>query len=183
MPLFLLKDLAFAPFFCFIVFHRFPFCLILLCLFVMAVRIASTKRAQRICSTWPLRTTTAGSFGLPAAQPCEKMSTWPAKLSTEMPIKTTSCQAALTCLLQSPPASRPCNCGLGYWLMQTWQVQNKPKYWLLILHGIHLEDKTAHCTLEMSWKIMRCRSSWQTINRSFLFRHMLCLFLSVQLLR
>lgn len=120
---------------------------------------------------------------LPAAQPRAKMSTWPVKPETSRKTTASQIRALLWhAFLRSAFSSRPCNCGLYDWLMQTWQVQNtvlKPKYWLLMLLGIHLEYKTAHCTLKMAWtEIRRSRSSWHTVNTSFsvLFqRNVLCL--------
>lgn len=109
----------------------------------------------------------------PGAQPLEKMSTWPAK-NPESSTKTTASQIRALlwhAFLRSAFVSRPCNCGLYNWLMQTWQVQNtalKPKHWLLMLLGIHLEYKTAHCILKMARRgIRRTRSSWHMINTAF----------------
>lgn len=108
---------------------------------------------------------------LPAAQPREKMSTWPAK--PRKFYKNNSQIRALLwhAFLRSAFVSRPCNCRLYDWLMQTWQVQNtalKPKYWLLMLLGIRLEYKTAHCTLKMARiGIRRTRSCWHMVNTAF----------------
>lgn len=67
-------------------------------------------------------------------------------------------------------ASRPCNCGLYNGLMQTWQVQNtalKSKYRLSMLLGMHLEYKTAQCTVKTAR--LGIRGSWHVKNKRFLF--------------
>lgn len=163
--------------------YIFPLCLIFPCLFLMAARVASTKRVWRICYTWPLHTTTAGSSDCQQHSPVKKCQL--DQQNPESSTKTTASQIGAVlwhAFLRSAFASRPCNCGLYDWLMQTWQVQNtalKPKYWLLMLLGIHLEYKTARCTLKMAGIGMRrSRSSWHMVNTAFsvrFLRNMLCL--------
>lgn len=131
----------------------FSLCLVFPRLFLMAPGVASTKRVWRICYTWPLHTTTAGSSGCQQHSPVKKCQL--DQQNPESSTKTTASQIRALlwhAFLRSTFVSWPCNCGLYEWLMQTWQVQNtvlKPKYWLLMLLGIHLEYKTAHCTLKM----------------------------------
>lgn len=133
--------------------YIFPLCLVFPCVFLMASRVASTKRVWRICYTWPLHTTTAGSSSCQQHSPMKKCQL--DQQNPESSIKTTASQIRALlwhAFLRSTFVSRPCNCGLYDWLMQTWQVQDtvlKPKYWLLMLLGMQLEYKTAHCTLKM----------------------------------
>ncbi len=52
--------------------YIFSLCLVFPCLFLMAARVASTKRVWRICYTWPLHTTTAGSSDCQQHSPVKK---------------------------------------------------------------------------------------------------------------
>lgn len=152
--------------------YIFSLCLVFPCLFLMAARVASTKRVWRICYTWPLYTTTAGSSDCQQHSPVKKCQL--DQQNPESSTKTTARQIRALlwhAFLRSAFVSRPCNCGLYNWLMQTWQVQNtalKPKYWLLMLLGKGLEYKTAHCSLRTARiGIRRTGSSWHAVNTAF----------------
>ena len=155
-PYFLWKTWPLLLFFLFVCLsfslYIFSLCLVFPCVFLMAAWVASTKRVWRICYTWPLHTTTAGSSDCRQHSPVKKCQL--DHRNPESSTKTTASQIRALpwhAFLRSAFVSQPCNCGLYNWLTQTWQVQNtalKPKYWLLMFLGIRLEYKTVQCTFQ-----------------------------------